>query len=175
MPYNGNYTRWEKGHEACIYTRLIVKEDSLSLYGFAGAEERNLFNLITGVSGFGPRLALSILGLVSATQFYIAILEENVATLCQIPGIGKKSAQRLILELKEKLPQAFPSAKREDFAASTPDNFTGTPEDEAVKALFSLGYSQAEAISIIENIPAEEKDKTAEELIKIALKKLATR
>ena len=167
---------WVEGNEINVYTRLIIKEEAVFLYGFSGAEERNLFNLITSVSGFGPRMALSTLGLISASKFYVAILEEDVKTLCNIPGIGKKTAQRLILELKEKLPQAFPSMPTEFEGEIAGQVSSGNLQDEAIDALCSLGYSNTEAMAAIGSIPDEEKEANSTEgLIKIALKKLASR
>jgi len=176
VPLSRDIEKWEEGQEIKVFTRLTLREDGLNLYGFAGAEERNLFNLITGVSGFGPRLALSVLGLTSASQFYIAVLEEDVKTLCNIPGVGRKSAQRLILELKEKLPKFFPSFPGEEVTKgdSTTEHF-GTSADEALNALQGLGYTYAEAISVLDKIPAEEKNTSTENIIKIALKKMSTR
>lgn len=154
--------------EVLLFTRLIVKEEGLYIYGFKTAEERNLFNLILGVSGYGPRLALSVLGRVSVTEFYVAVLEEDLQVLLKIPGIGRKTAQRLILELKEKLPAAVPAAGNAVAAYS--------PEAEAVEALSSLGYSRVEAARAVEKTkPAGEEPISVESLLKNALKNLGSR
>ncbi len=172
VPMSLSVQGWQEGEEIKIFTRLVVKEDGLYLYGFAGAEERNLFNLITGISGIGPRIALSILGMISVSKFYIAIIEEDIKTLCSIPGIGRKSAQRLVLELKEKLPAMLPEAGKE--TSTIPAANFSNHKEEAIHALYSLGYSRVEATSIIENILLEKKGATTEELVKDALKKIAS-
>lgn len=177
VPSTDSVDNWVEGKEIKVYTRLAVREEEIHLYGFAGAEERNLFNLITGVSGFGPRVALSILGIVSASKFYVAILDEDLKTLCNIPGIGRKTAQRLILELKEKLPQVFPTMQSELEGAEEPISpVTANNKDEAISALCSLGYSQTEALEALESLQSSDKeDASTEMLIKMALKKLANR
>lgn len=174
VPVSMHTQKWQENEEVKIFTRMIMKEDGLYLYGFAAAEERNLFNLITGVSGFGPRLALSVLGVISVSEFYIAVLEEDTKTLCKIPGIGRKSAQRLILELKEKLPAMFPEAGTE-IPANTAALSSVNPGEEALHALYSLGYSRSEAASATEHILSQNKDSTTEELVKGALKIIASR
>lgn len=158
----------ESGQEVTLHTRLMVKEEGLYLYGFQTAEERNLFNLILGVSGYGPRLALSILGKVSVSEFYVAVLEENLQTLVKIPGIGRKTAQRLILELKEKLP-AFVSPLDKTVAIYS-------PETEAIEALSSLGYSRTEAAGAVEKVKlSPDEPVSVESVLKKALKLLGSR
>ncbi len=158
------------GQEITIYTRLIIREDELQLYGFRGEEERKLFNLIIGVSGFGPRLALSLLGIFSVSQFYIAVLEENIAQLCRAPGIGRKAAQRLILELKEKLPKALSVT---ELSAGQPAKGAVSTIDEITDALCALGYSGAEAAVAVHRAVEEDEEASSEELLKKALKSMA--
>ncbi|MFY9114975.1 MAG: Holliday junction branch migration protein RuvA [Dethiobacteria bacterium] len=164
---------WQAGAELNLFTRLIIKEDGINLYGFCTIEERNLFDLIIGVPGFGPRMGLSVLGAVSVAEFYRAILEGDIEALCIIPGIGKKLAQRLVLELKEKLQQVIPVP--EDLRVKTTGVPQISPKEEALRALGSLGYTRAESLPILNRICAEEEASTTEELVKFALKKLASR
>ncbi|HED24578.1 MAG TPA: Holliday junction branch migration protein RuvA, partial [Firmicutes bacterium] len=170
MPPAGDNLASKVGQEITLYTRLMIRDDELYLYGFRGEEERKLFNLIIGVSGFGPRLALSILGIFSVSQFYIAVLEENIARLCRAPGIGRKAAQRLILELKEKLPQALSAA---DLSVEQPAGGAVSAIDEITEALCALGYSEAEASAAVHRAVEEDREASREELLKKALKSMA--
>ena len=170
MPPAENSLNSQVGQEITLYTRLLIKEDSMLLYGFKAAEERKLFNLILSVSGFGPRLALSLLSMFTVSQLYVAILEENVTQLSCAHGVGRKSAQRLILELKEKLPKVIST---EDLM---PGQFSaaGTSVlDDIVEALCALGYSPAEAATAVSKAADQHQDATREELLKLALKSMA--
>lgn len=155
------------GHEITLYTRLLVKDDEMIIYGFQTAEERKLFNLILGVSGFGPRLALSLLGILTVSQLYIAVLEENYSQLSRAHGVGRKAAQRLVLELKEKLPKALSAAELSG------DLVTGGSVsllDEVVEALVALGYTSAEAAAAANRAYEHDKAASREDLLKRALK-----
>ncbi|NLI70604.1 MAG: Holliday junction branch migration protein RuvA [Firmicutes bacterium] len=162
---------WQPGTELHLFTRLIIREDGVNLYGFSTSEERILFDLITSVPGFGPRLGLSVLGTLPARDFYGAILESDIETLCIVPGIGKKLAQRLILELREKMQElvALPAAW-ETSGISKPG-----PREEALRALSNLGYSRSELLPVLNLVLAEEETPSTEDLVKLALKKLASR
>ncbi|MEW5784809.1 MAG: Holliday junction branch migration protein RuvA [Bacillota bacterium] len=157
------------GQEAVFYTRLVLREEEANLYGFRSADERNLFNLVLGVSGFGPRLALALLGVLSAAQFCAAIMEENFTLLCQAPGVGRKVAQRLVLELKEKLPRTIALDTIEILPA---DKLS--PRDDVIEALCGLGYSRLEASTAVNRIMREAPEAQREELLKLALKGMAT-
>jgi len=158
------------GQEITIFTRLLVKEDEMLLFGFRAAEERKLFNLIISVSGFGPRLALSLLAIFSVSQLYLAVLEENIPLLCRAHGVGKKAAQRLVLELKEKLPKVMSGY---EVAAIPAGSSSGSVYDDLVEALCSLGYSGSEAAVAVGKVVEEKGDRSREELLKLALKRLA--
>jgi holliday junction DNA helicase RuvA len=157
------------GEEILIYTRLLVKDDELILYGFRAAEERKLFNLVLSVSGFGPRLALSLLSIFTVSQLYVAVLEENIAQLCRAPGVGKKAAQRLILELKEKLPKVISA---EELAGGPLVSSGSSMIDDITEALCALGYSPGEAAVAVSRVVEENKDASREELLKLALKNM---
>ena len=151
------------GAEVLFYTRLLFREDDLRLIGFHAAEERDLFNLITGVSGFGPRLGLSLLGSLTVAQLCAAILGEDIKTLCLAPGVGKKMAQRLILELKDKVPRLY-TPEKAALARLDPLHL------EIIEALQGLGYSNMEATAAVNKVLAGSKGElTGEELLKKTL------
>ncbi|HOA35507.1 MAG TPA: Holliday junction branch migration protein RuvA [Bacillota bacterium] len=158
------------GTEVKFYTRLVFRDDEFRLYGFSSAEERNLFNLITGVSGFGPRNGLALLSTFTVPQLCAAVFEEDIATLSQAPGIGRKLAQRLIFELKEKLPRLY---SPEQLALSGAPDGPVTQRAEIIEALAALGYSRAEAAAAVNKAAANEGGLTSEELLKKALNTLA--
>ena len=158
------------GQEVTLFTRLLVKEEEMYLYAFRTAEERKLFNLVIGVSGFGPRLALSLLGLFTVSQLYVAVLEENITQLKRAHGVGQKAAQRLVLELKEKLPQAITS---EDLAGQPLGSSGSSVFDDLTEALISLGYSGGEAATAVSKVVEQNEGASREELLKLALKSMA--
>lgn len=161
----------EVGDEVNLLTYLHVREDSLQLYGFYTAEERELFIQLIGVSGIGPRLALTVLSGLDAKQFAEVVFNEDYKTLQKIPGIGRKTAQRIILELKEKIAP--------DKKAPAPVLPAGTDApvlskaQEAALALVALGYKEFESRRAVEKTLAKSgNDLPLEELIIEALKEL---
>ena len=168
MPPPPESLRRQLGAEVTIYTRLLVREDEISLYGFLSPDDRNLFNLVLGVSGFGPRLALALFGVFSAEQLCRAVLEENITLLCQAPGVGRKTAQRLVFELKEKLPQVAAIG----IGAALPAEQI-SPRDEIVEALCTLGFSRLEAAASVNRVMGEQPQATREEWLRLALKELS--
>ncbi len=158
------------GQEVTIYTRLIIKEDGAFIYGFRAVEERKLFNLILSVSGFGPRLALSLLGIFTVSQLYVAVLEENIKELCRAHGVGRKAAQRLILEIKEKLPSVISTA---ELTGGTFASSEKTVLEDITEALCALGYSPGEASAAVSKVVEQNKEGSREELLKLALKSMA--
>lgn len=150
------------------YTWLSVREDAMELFGFATQEEKQLFLSLTSVSGIGPKTALGILGSMPLRDLNLAILLGDVTALSRAPGIGKKTAQRIALELKDKVSQAdidnTPGAA--PAASLTADNFA-----EAIEALTALGYSSTEARGALSGV--KDKDASVEELIRTALRTMA--
>ena len=154
------------------YTYLSVREDAMELFGFATREEKEMFLQLTSVSGIGPKTALGVLGAMPLRDLNLAILLGDVNALSRAPGIGKKTAQRIALELKDKISQAdvsaaaAPSQGAVSAAALSSDAVT-----EAIEALIALGYSSTEARNAISQI----KDQTdkPEELIRLALRAMA--
>ncbi len=160
------------GAAVTLFTHLNVREDAMLLFGFASAGEYELFQHLITVAGVGPKVALGVLSAISPSEFRAAISQKNAAMLTRIPGIGKKTAERLILELKDKLglPDDFtPSAVKAGLSAETPQN----ARQEAIQALVSLGYSQGEVGSVLQKITTD--GQSAEEMIKLALKEFARR
>jgi holliday junction DNA helicase RuvA len=160
------------GQPIRILTHLVVREDAHVLYGFMSVAERDLFRLlVNNVSGIGPKLALAVLSGMSVINFKSAVVNSDVAALAKISGLGKKTAERIVLELKDKLGVA--AAWEAATAAHAP-----TPEqeqaNEAVLALIALGYKQVEAHRAVRELQQKEPGKSAEELVKLALKKMAS-
>lgn len=152
------------GTTIVFHTHLHVREDALTLFGFATADERDLFEILIGVNGIGPKNALAVLGSHTPDGLRKSVVTEDLETLTAVPGIGKKTAGRLILELKEKL--ALP-----DLGAPAGSGSRARAA-EVREALTQLGYSAAEARETLAAIPLDE-DRPVEELVRLALTRLA--
>ena len=139
-----------RGEEASLATVLVVREESLTLYGFADAESCELFGLLQTVSGVGPRLALATLAVLDPDQLCHAIADGNLTTLTQVPGVGKKSAERLILELRDKV-AAFGGRAS---SAQQADSGGGRTRTEVAEALVGLGFSAKQAEQSVEKVLA---------------------
>jgi len=161
------------GEELKIYTYHYVREDIIALYGFLTREDVNIFKMLIGVSGIGPKGALAILSVMSTDDLRFAILGDDAKAIATAPGVGAKTAQRLIIELKDKmsLEDAFEQklVNQTEKAAKNPK--TGV-KNEAILALTSLGYSQSEALKVLSNIEIKE-DSLVEDVLKDALKQMA--
>lgn len=156
------------GETAKIPVELSVREDQMALFGFPGEEEKNLFRLVQTVSGIGPKVAITITGSISPGAFALAILNDDVNTLTTIRGIGKKGAQRLILELKDKLRKLeldLAPASSEFSPALAADSI----DAQAISALMVLGYRNQEARQALQNCGRTEDD-SLETVILKALK-----
>ena len=158
MPASTINTLGHTGQEVHLKTSLVVRDDSMTLYGFATDGELELFQVLTGVSGLGPKLALAMLSSMSVEQVSTAIATNNIDLLTAIPGIGKKMANRLVLELKDKISAGLISAPAAQLAEENA---------EVIAALTSLGYSIAEASRAAATLPGS--DISLEEKIKLAL------
>ena len=165
MPTSTLSTLGTIGKEVRLHTHLHLKEDNATLYGFASAEELGLFQTLISVSGLGPRLALAMLAAMNVGQLTMAIATGNADLLTGIPGIGKKMASRLILELKEKLGAGLVTAPATE---SAPENA------DVLAALTSLGYSVTEASQAVAILPPSS-DMSLEEKLKLALGYFATK
>ncbi len=155
----------EPGREVSLYTHFQVREDGMALYGFLNEEDRNAFERLLAVSGVGPKVALALLSAMDAPTLYKAIADEDQQRLGLAPGIGKRLAARLILELKGKLPSLGALGGAAGMAAGA----SGTTRAEALEALIGLGYSSAEANAALTKIPPDEA-MTLEQQITLALR-----
>jgi len=159
------------GQNVRILTHLHVREDAQILYGFMAAAERDLFRLLVNhVSGIGPKLALAVLSGMSVNNFKTAVVNSDIALLSKISGLGKKTAERIVLELKDKLGVAAAWEAASATHAPTPDQ---EQANEAVLALIALGYKQIDAHKTVRELQEKGEAKAAEELVKLALKRMA--
>ena len=147
-----------------LVTYLNVREDALDLYGFKNESERNLFLMLISISGIGPKLAVSILSGVELEELKSNILSGDIKSLTSIPGVGAKTAKRIIIELKDKL------SKTTTTELGFEDNFGSKISKDVLSALEGLGYSESIAIEVIKRINPANSDKSIENLIKEALK-----
>ena len=160
------------GSSVRIYTYLYVKEDAMNLFGFLNRDDLSVFKLLLNVSGIGPKGALAILSTIGPDDLRFAVLSEDVKTISSAPGIGAKTAKRLIIELKDKLKLAevFETALANKEKVQS-ENDVLLAKNEAVEALVALGYASAQAMKAVQQVEnAEEKD--SEQILKEALKKL---
>ena len=158
------------GETMHCYTYLSVREDAMELFGFASREEKRMFLSLTGVSGVGPKMALALLGSMPLKELNLAILLGDVTALSRAPGIGKKTAQRIALELKDKVSQEDVSAVSVGGAAPV-QSMAADCVTETLEALQALGYTPAEARNAVQSV-RDQSDKT-DELIKLALRSMA--
>lgn len=154
------------GDEVTVATSLIVREDSLTLMGFETADQRDVFTILQTVSGIGPRIALGALGVLSPDDLRRAVRDHDLSTLGKIPGVGKKSAQRMVLELGEKLGQPAHLGKEGTGAALA----MGAVEEDVVAALVSMGWKQSQAQAAIDTLGGQ--GLGASDLLRAALLKL---
>ena len=153
-----------------IYTYQYVKEDALDLYGFLTADDMKVFKLLITVNGIGPKGALNILSVISPDELRLAVLSNDVKSIQKAPGIGGKTAQKLIIELKDKL--SFEDVINSGFKSKDVDFPLNSARDEAIEALVSLGYSSSEAIRAVRTVNNVD-DMDSEALLKAALKQIA--
>jgi len=151
-----------KSDQIFLYTRLIVREDSLTLYGFSSESERDLFDTFIKISGVGPKLAITMLSSLSIDNIRNAVVNERAEILTRVPGIGKKTAQKILFELKDKIPVGLDAMPAGDFNNVNAD---------VMDALTSLGYSVIEAQSAVQSIPADAPDEVDQRVL-IALQYL---
>lgn len=156
----------QKEGEVKVYSYLSVREDDMSLFGFATKREKAMFIKLIGISGVGPKLAITLLGGLSVEQLASAVVCGDVKLLSKIKGVGKKTAERIVLELKDKVDKDY----AEDVAVSNQGAtiLTATPNEEAVLALMTLGYSRMEASTAVARVQSD--GMTLEEIIFNALK-----
>jgi len=149
----------EQGDIIFLYTHLIVREDLLALYGFRTLEEKRFFLLFMGVEGIGPRLALAILSTLSLDNIRQAIVSEQSEYFCRVPGVGKKTAQKILINLQGRITAEAGFEARKA---------TTSAEDQVLEALVSLGYSVVEAQTAVQALPKDVPD-TLEDKLRVAL------
>ncbi len=157
-----------EGDAVAIWTHLLIKDDQHALIGFYTDQERQLFRQLIKVNGVGPKMALTILSGISESDFVVCVQSNDVSTLTRLPGVGKKTAERLIMEMKDKID----SSSVEMITAKpglTEVQHQSTPVDEAIEALLSLGYRPADATKMINTAVKNTDDSSAATLIKMAL------
>jgi len=153
------------GAEVTLHTHLVVREDAHSLFGFADEADRSLFRALIKVNGVGPKLALTILSGQSAEEFHRCIHNNDSQALVRLPGVGKKTAERLIIEMRDRLPEVKPSETNNATQATA--SAAGNPKQEAISALCSLGYKPLDAGKMVQNINID--NKSCEDIIRQAL------
>lgn len=160
------------GQPIHILTHLAVREDAHILYGFMTPAERDLFRLLVNhVSGIGPKLGLAVLSGMSVTNFKSAVVNSDVTALSKISGLGKKTAERIVLELKDKVGVAAAWEAASAAHAPTPEQ---EQANEAVLALIALGYKQVDAHKFVRDLQDKGEGKSAEDLVKLVLKRMAS-
>ncbi len=169
IPVSTFYRLGEEGSETSLRIHTHVREDALQLFGFESAAEQALFERLIEVAGVGPRLAVNILSGIEAPELAAALRASDLARLTRIPGVGKKTAERLVLELRDKMPVM--SGGEELQAASA----TGTTKDDLLSALANLGYSRGEVEKGVDRALKEEPDGRFEDLLRRSLRVLSGR
>lgn len=157
------------GNRVELFARMVVREDSITLYGFLTAEQRRLFDLLTGVNGCGPKSGLALIGQLGEETVTAAIISADAKTLARATGVGPRLAERIIIDLKEKVQQE--QILRKVVGASTRP-VAAKKEDELIDALLALGYRRVEAETAADK--ARDQAETVEEQLRIALRELRT-
>lgn len=169
VPY-GLIAKVHPGQDLVLYTHVVMREDDLSLYGFSTFEEKQLFLQMLSVSGIGPKAAIALLSTFGAVQIESAIASENLNLLTKVPGIGKKTAQRLILELKEK----FRGHNLMTNATGSFSELVSQTHSEALETLLALGFGLEEGRQALSRVLKDGGELTTEEQVKKALRFLAS-
>lgn len=162
------------GQEVRILTYTAVREDAIHLYGFLTQQHYDLFTLLLGVSGIGSKVAIGILGAVRPEDFYLAVQSRDLKMLTNLPGIGKKTAEHMVLELKDKIGTLEGEENDREFAAAVSGQGRTEAVNEAMAALAALGYSNSEILPVLRKIP-EYTTLKRDELIRKALQVFAKR
>lgn len=160
----------QTGEMVKVFTYFSVKEDGISLYGFATMEEQEMFHKLLTVSGVGPKGALGFLSQLTPQEIILAIISEDVKTLSKAPGVGRKTAQRVILELKDKFKTEDALSVGEELQGVVETSVGGDAKFEAIDAMTALGYSRSEAAKAVNAVAAE--GMSTEDILKAALKKM---
>lgn len=168
-PMSTFYALPQTGADVLLHTHLVVREDAQLLYAFATEQERRLFRSLLKVSGVGPKLALGLLSGIDVNGFLLCIEAQDADPLVRIPGVGRKTAERLLIEMRDRVKE-FGAAGGAALAASGVD--AGSAQQEAYSALVALGYKPAEVVKLLKSVAAE--GATTEDLIRRALQSVAS-
>ena len=175
MPASSFDTQDLVGKEVKIYTHLNVREDAMQLYGFLNLDELKTFRLLLGVNGIGPKAAIGILSGLTTDELRFAVLSDDVKTISKAPGIGKKTAQKLLLELKDKIDLEEVFETKQEHVRETEGKMESKEENaakkDAVDALTALGYSSTEALRAVRQTGVTQ-DMDVETILKLALKNM---
>ena len=158
--------RCEVGREVTLHAQLVVREDSLTLYGFAERDALQLFRALLGVGGVGPKVALGLLSTLAPSLIAEAVAREDAALLASAPGIGKRTAERIVMELRNKLPADLAAGAQGARASAAPG------AEDAIAALVALGYREGQVRSHVSALAKDDPSASAEALIRAALAKL---
>lgn len=175
MPLTSFYELPELNQECVVYTHFVVREDAQLLYGFITKQERALFRLLIKTNGVGPKLALTILSGMTAAEFVGCVERDDIVTLVKLPGVGKKTAERLLVEMRDKLKSLMEASAGSEREFVLQSNYSPAPtvnsaEEDAISALISLGYKPPQASKSVSAAFKEGMD--SETLIKAALKSM---
>lgn len=179
MPMTSIYALPDLNEQVIIYTHFVVREDAQLLYGFANTTERKLFRLLIKVNGVGPKLALAVLSAMSADQFVSCVAHDDVSGIVKIPGVGKKTAERLLIEMRDRLKDwqvtsLTPATDAMPVQLNTENTFVNDPirnhKGDATNALISLGYKQIQADKAVKLVYSE--GMSSENIIRLALKSM---
>lgn len=173
MPMTSIYALPDVNTEAIVYIHFVVREDAQLLYGFANKVERKLFRLLIKVNGVGPKLGLAILSSMSADQFVSCVIHDDLTTIVKIPGVGKKTAERLLIEMRDRLKDWQSSGNTSSNDVISLQNYqdntlVDNAKGDAINALISLGYTQVQAGKAIKAV--YQPDMSSEDLIRDSLK-----
>jgi holliday junction DNA helicase RuvA len=153
------------GEDVKLHTHLVVREDAHILFGFAAEADRAMFRTLIKVNGVGPKLALTILSGQSAEEFHRCIHNNDTQALVRLPGVGKKTAERLVIEMRDRLPDLDGTSVNTVTVGTV--NVAGNPKQEAISALCSLGYKPLDAAKMVQQVASE--DMSCEDMIRFAL------
>ncbi len=167
IPLSAYYDLGEEGDDVSLHIYTHVKEDTLSLFGFANSKEKSLFQLLIQISGIGPKLGITILSGLPAEDLARAVTQEDLVRLTGIPGIGKKTAERIVLEIKEKMSRLLPELE------AAPVGARSRLQADVVSALVNLGYPRNLAEKAVKGAAQGEGEKPFDELLRAALKRIS--
>ena len=166
-PMSTFYELPEIDQEVILFVHMVVREDAQLLFAFANKQQREHFRSLIRVNGVGPKVALAILSTLTAQELLSCMINEDVTQLCKVPGIGKKTAQRLVVEMKDRLEKEFGDV---DFDTTSAQSGASSDRNDAIAALVSLGYKNTDASKVVKALP---NDLSSEELIRQALRSLS--